>query len=235
MNNTAQFPPGSMLDDKYRIDQLLSVGGMGAVYAIKVLRTELAGALHMVERFQREAVAASAIGHENIVAVTDMGTTSWPSWSWSCSPGETSMSGDFTIDLWAKITEPPEFQSTMLANWECSAQGGINLSPNQDNTMFVGAFHHQTGTDLCMAGGETLSGVRSTDGGWHFYRLVRDTTAGTLALCIDGVHQGSTGEPAADMSSGQPLYVGRNVEFNPPYFDGQVDDLRVLKRALPCE
>jgi serine/threonine protein kinase len=75
-----------MLDGKYRIDRLLSVGGMGAVYvgmhtmlkktvAIKVLRTELVGAVEMVERFQREAVAASAIGHENIVTITDMGKT----------------------------------------------------------------------------------------------------------------------------------------------------------------
>jgi serine/threonine protein kinase len=84
--DTAQFPPGQMLDGKYRIDRLLSIGGMGAVYvgmhtmlkktvAIKVLRTELVGAVEMVERFQREAVAASAIGHENIVTITDMGKT----------------------------------------------------------------------------------------------------------------------------------------------------------------
>ena len=84
--DTAQFPPGEMLDDKYRIDRLLSMGGMGAVYvgthvllkkrvAIKVLRTEFAGAADMVVRFQREAVAASAIGHDNIVSVTDMGQT----------------------------------------------------------------------------------------------------------------------------------------------------------------
>jgi len=73
-----------MLDDRYRIDELLSVGGMGAVYrgthvllqkrvAIKVLRSELPHAHLMVDRFHREAIAASAIGHENIVETTDMG------------------------------------------------------------------------------------------------------------------------------------------------------------------
>jgi tRNA A-37 threonylcarbamoyl transferase component Bud32 len=75
---------GQMLDDKYRIDALLEVGGMGAVYvgshtklqkrvAIKVLRSELCHAQEIVERFLREAVAASRIGHENIVEVTDIG------------------------------------------------------------------------------------------------------------------------------------------------------------------
>ena len=73
-----------MLDDRYRIDELLSVGGMGAVYAghhvnldkrvaIKVLRTDVPG-VNLLDRFRREAQAASAIGHENIVQVTDMGT-----------------------------------------------------------------------------------------------------------------------------------------------------------------
>jgi eukaryotic-like serine/threonine-protein kinase len=80
----SEISSGTMLDDRYRVDELLSVGGMGAVYAgthvllqkrvaIKVLRSELPHAHLMVDRFHREAIAASAIGHENIVEVTDMG------------------------------------------------------------------------------------------------------------------------------------------------------------------
>ncbi len=86
MADTAQIQPGEILDGRYRVDDLIAVGGMGAVYkgthlllhkriAIKVLRGDLRSQDQMVERFQREAIAASAIGHENIVAVHDMGTT----------------------------------------------------------------------------------------------------------------------------------------------------------------
>ncbi|MFT3698025.1 MAG: serine/threonine-protein kinase [Kofleriaceae bacterium] len=78
-----QLPPGTMLDDKYRIDELLAVGGMGAVYvgthtklrkrvAIKVLNPQLASP-QMIQRFEREAITASQIGHEGIAQVTDLG------------------------------------------------------------------------------------------------------------------------------------------------------------------
>ncbi len=74
-----------MLDDKYRIDELLAVGGMGAVYvgthiklrkrvALKVLNPALSNP-QMIERFHREAITASQIGHEGIAQVTDLGTS----------------------------------------------------------------------------------------------------------------------------------------------------------------
>ncbi len=74
-----------MLDDKYRIERLLATGGMGAVYlgthiklrkriAIKVLNPQLSSA-QMLERFHREAITASQIGHEGIAQVTDLGTS----------------------------------------------------------------------------------------------------------------------------------------------------------------
>src|SRR4051812_24301194 len=75
-----------MLDDKYRIERLLATGGMGAVYvgthvglrkrvAIKILNPHLNSA-SMIERFHREAITASQIGHEGIAQVTDLGTSS---------------------------------------------------------------------------------------------------------------------------------------------------------------
>src|SRR5215813_6761659 len=81
-----QLAPGTMLDDKYRIDALVAVGGMGAVYvgthvklrkkvAIKVLNPQIATPA-MIARFHREAITASQIGHEGIAQVTDLGTAS---------------------------------------------------------------------------------------------------------------------------------------------------------------
>jgi serine/threonine-protein kinase len=80
-----KLPEGTMLDDKYRVERLLAVGGMGAVYAgthvklrkrvaIKVLNPQLATP-PMIERFHREAITASQIGHEGIAQVTDLGTS----------------------------------------------------------------------------------------------------------------------------------------------------------------
>lgn len=85
MAEPRQVPPGTMLDDKYRVDELLAVGGMGAVYvgthtklrkrvAIKVLNPQLSTP-PMIERFHREAITASQIGHEGIAQVTDLGTS----------------------------------------------------------------------------------------------------------------------------------------------------------------
>jgi serine/threonine-protein kinase len=75
---------GQTLAGKYRIDEKISEGGMGAVYrgthvlmdkvmAIKVLRPSLAADEKIVARFSREARAASRISHPHALSVTDFG------------------------------------------------------------------------------------------------------------------------------------------------------------------
>jgi serine/threonine-protein kinase len=77
---------GAVLAGKYRIDQLLGEGGMGAVYlaenvaigrtvAIKLLHAALARDPALLARFRQEARAAAAIGHPGIVEVLDLGQT----------------------------------------------------------------------------------------------------------------------------------------------------------------
>src|SRR3977135_2259237 len=73
-----------VLDDKYRLEQLLGQGGMGAVFLATHLGTERYVALKLitpqfmrneefVERFKREARAAGRLRHPNVVDVTDFG------------------------------------------------------------------------------------------------------------------------------------------------------------------
>jgi serine/threonine protein kinase len=75
---------GQVLDEKYRLEQLLGQGGMGAVYLATHLGTERYVALKLispqfmrnsefVERFKREARAAGRLRHPNVVDVTDFG------------------------------------------------------------------------------------------------------------------------------------------------------------------
>src|SRR3954471_1364467 len=75
--------PGSQLAG-YRIESLLAEGGMGVIYrawqadlqrpvALKVIADTLAGDPSFRVRFQREAVAAAAIDHPNVVPVYEAG------------------------------------------------------------------------------------------------------------------------------------------------------------------
>lgn len=74
-----------VLEGKYHIECRLGQGGMGVVYkarhaylktqlAIKVILPDLVGNdPQLVTRFRQEALAAAAIRHQNVVAVTDYG------------------------------------------------------------------------------------------------------------------------------------------------------------------
>jgi serine/threonine protein kinase len=75
---------GQIVADRFTIISRLGQGGMGTVYeahhryiekrvALKLLNAEITEKPDALARFQREALSASTIGHENIVAIDDFG------------------------------------------------------------------------------------------------------------------------------------------------------------------
>jgi eukaryotic-like serine/threonine-protein kinase len=78
------LPEGTVVAGRYRVCGVLGQGGMGAVYrvddaetghavALKTLREDLYERDDLVKRFEREAQAASRIGHPNIVRIHGFG------------------------------------------------------------------------------------------------------------------------------------------------------------------
>ena len=80
----APLQPGTLLQGKYRVEHVLGEGGMGIVVAavhlgldqrvaLKILRPEMRRLPEVVERFQREARAASKIEGAHVAKVLDVG------------------------------------------------------------------------------------------------------------------------------------------------------------------
>ena len=75
---------GTMVDERYRLDQKIGSGGMADVWlaedteldrqvAIKILHDRFAQDKEFVQRFQREAQSAAGLQHPNVVGIFDRG------------------------------------------------------------------------------------------------------------------------------------------------------------------
>src|SRR5216684_3616275 len=79
-----QLEPGSILGERYEIQQLLGQGGMGAVYkardielerlvALKLIRPDLASHPEILRRFKQELILAREVTHRNVIRIFDLG------------------------------------------------------------------------------------------------------------------------------------------------------------------
>ena len=76
--------PGTLLADRYRLEEVIGRGGMATVYrawdtrldravAVKLLRAEILEDPDLALRFRREGHAAAVLRHPNVVACLEAG------------------------------------------------------------------------------------------------------------------------------------------------------------------
>ena len=138
-------------------------------------------------------------------------------------------SGDFTVQFWARMDEPPLARGTTAYSDFDGDSGGVwfNVSDESPTADFC-RFEPSEDALLC------LTATRPTDASWHFWRIVRSTADETLRLCADGSELARTPLPADRNLTGfvQPL-LGKYA-FEYAYYTGSLDEVRVFSEALPC-
>ena len=87
ITSVSTIEPGTVLEDKYRLDSLIGQGNFGAVYrathltlnreiAVKLLDANLQSGDESLARFQREGISTCRIEHPNAVSIMDFSVTS---------------------------------------------------------------------------------------------------------------------------------------------------------------
>jgi serine/threonine-protein kinase len=203
----AQYDPlgdpllGTTIDGRYEVVALLGEGGMGQVYrvrhvqldrlfAMKVLRKELARDAELCGRFIQEARATASVRHPNIVAITDFGQmpSGIPFFVMELLMGQSladvvKAGGPAPVGRAVRIVE--QIASALGA---AHAAGIVHRDLKPDNVFLVGG----------MAGGVVSDDVRVVDFG-------AAKIVGSSRVTRQGVVFGTPAYMSPEQASGQPV------------------------------
>lgn len=162
--------------------------------------------------------------------------------AWQRADGYVDYGADsFTFETWARFEGPPTAgNATIYGDDQClpvsDTQGGLALYHTGDQVVVSFSYDGPSVADQCEGLPQPQVDVgEPTDLLWHHYRFVRDRGRGEVYLCVDGVEVDAAPMASTDsMTSGFPPTLGRDADFGPARWEDQVDDLRIVKRALPC-
>lgn len=167
-------------------------------------------------------------------------------------------SKDFTVEMWLNIESASNYGTIIYRDHSTAPRraGGVALFINLDALENIAAYFiyidpsggrnpssdpntacaesSEPGTFLCIG---SLRVPRPALGSWHHYRIVRHAAAARLSFCVDGVEVASATVPvAANLSAGGAPVIGESFSgVSVRRFDGAIDDLRIFRRAMPCD
>lgn len=170
--------------------------------------------------FAEQGLAATV--HANEFFERDMALLDW--------------SGDMTAQFWFKLDQPI-FNSPiwLFSDRDPNYGGGIGISitsgsfSNVNVSTWVGPNAGDTGT---------ITGTQyPIVGSWQFIRVVR--AGGRVTLCMNGQYKNAVligATPPAGFATMYPLNLGIDpVESTSgAFFEGMIDDVRVIADVLPC-
>lgn len=142
--------------------------------------------------------------------------------------------GSLTIQLWMKndglVTS---YDGWAYSDLDLQTNGGLGIVVYDNGGLKIEATTCEdcTGNPLIFEGAAT---PYPTDGAWHFVRLVY--TGGMVSMCLDGEKKVQFPAMADRIASAYAPRIGRNVVWTPAgaFWDGGIDDVRVMSTALPC-
>lgn len=130
---------------------------------------------------------------------------------------------DFAIEFWMRTTNTNLMYVFGQYGAACTSNTNT-VSINVNNTANkVQAIINDAGTNRAITGTTTV-----TDGSWHHVKLVRNSNS--LVLYVDGYAEGASLSGLGNVpGSTNGFAVGRPGDCNNHYYDGNLDDFRIVK------
>lgn len=147
-------------------------------------------------------------------------------------------SQDVTVQLWVRVAAfvgaNPAWPFSDL-DLDHGGGLGISIDPGGGSSAMIDV---QTCTNPSGPSGTMIAhafGNYPTDGTWQFVRVVH--TGAGIRVCLNGNLAASVKVDTTKLMAMYPPNLGKDVRAAPSaaYFDGSLDDLRVITGALPCE
>jgi hypothetical protein len=139
-------------------------------------------------------------------------------------------SQDVTVQLWANLKSYVNGGRASLLSDLNTAGSGIEIAvlPGPPDMITVGT---RTTTSTVVQATGPYPGI----GAWHFLRVVR--TATNLRVCVDGALAGSLDTTPLLTPATHLPDLGKDLQLPSAMasLDGDLDDVRVITGALPCE
>ncbi|NOY80785.1 MAG: hypothetical protein GXP31_07245 [Kiritimatiellaeota bacterium] len=138
----------------------------------------------------------------------------------ACGTGIDLNTTSFTIEFWAQRKSTGEW-NFVAGTGNGTNYGELQIAFQPDNR-FTFAFY---GDDFDTA-------AAYTDGDWHHWACVYDTSTNTRSIYRDGVLIGrNTAAEDLQIAAGEPFYIARRGGADQGWFPGSLDEMRVWSTA----